>query len=279
MDGAQGLVRESRVIAGGVDFESPPHLFLVRETPCYNYCMDLQLTGKVAIVTGATRGIGRAIAETLSAEGMRLVLAARSREYLESLSAALPTESLVLPIDLSQPQAAESVVKAALERFGTIDLLVNNAGAFRPGGIASEDDEALLDMLRSNLFGAYRLTRRLLPTMQARRSGMVLNVCSTASIAAYPNGGSYSIAKHALYGFSRNLREEMKSHGIRVVALLPGATLTDSWKDVPLPSERLMPAEDVAEMAWTAWAMSPRTVVEDILMRPQRGDIGEADFQ
>lgn len=88
----------------------------------------------------------------------------------------------------------------------------------------------------------------------------------------------YSIAKHALYGFSRNLREEMKPHGVRVVALLPGTTLTASWDGVPLPPERMMPAEDVAAMAWAAWAMSARTVVEDIVMRPQQGDIGEDDF-
>jgi short-subunit dehydrogenase len=114
--------------------------------------------------------------------------------------------------------------------------------------------------------------------MIERRSGMVLNVCSTASIAAYPNGGSYSIAKHALYGFSRNLREEMKPHGVRVVALLPGATLTDSWAGVPLQEARLMPAEDVADAAWMAWALSARSVVEDIVLRPQLGDISDKDF-
>ncbi|MCC7097121.1 MAG: SDR family oxidoreductase [Thermomonas sp.] len=232
----------------------------------------------VVLVTGASRGIGRAIVARFVREGQQVIACARGRQGLDELKSKHPAVEC-FPCDLRAPEAVDALAQTVLDRHGAVDLLVNNAGAFRPGGIASEDDEVLLDMLRSNLFGAYRLTRRLLPTMQARRSGMVLNVCSTASIAAYPNGGSYSIAKHALYGFSRNLREEMKSHGIRVVALLPGATLTDSWKDVPLPSERLMPAEDVAEMAWTAWAMSPRTVVEDILMRPQRGDIGEADFQ
>ena len=180
--------------------------------------------------------------------------------------------------DLRDGVAVDAMADALLARYGAIDLLVNNAGAYRPGRIASEEDDALIEMLQANLFGAYRLTRRVLPAMVARRQGMVLNMCSTASIAAYPNGGSYSIAKHALHGFSRNLREEMKPHGVRVVALLPGATRTSSWDGAPLPEERLMPAEDVAEMAWAAWTMSARTVVEDIVMRPQLGDIGEADF-
>jgi short-subunit dehydrogenase len=231
----------------------------------------------VALVTGASRGIGRAIVERLAREGMTVVACARGQEGLAGLRAALPQVECHA-CDMRDDAAVDALARDVLEKHGAVDLLVNNAGAFRPGGIAGEDVGALLEMLQANLFGAYRLTRRLLPAMVARRSGMVLNVCSTASIAAYPNGGSYSIAKHALYGFSRNLREEMKPHGVRVVALLPGATRTASWDGVPLPPERMMPAEDVAGMAWAAWSLSPRSVVEDIVMRPQLGDIGEADF-
>ena len=231
----------------------------------------------VVLVTGASRGIGRAIVERVAREGCSVVACARGAEGLAALAAEVPGIETAA-CDMRDPAAVDALAAHVLARHGAVDLLVNNAGAYRPGQIASEDDDALLDMLQANLFGAYRLTRRLLPAMVARRSGMVLNMCSTASIAAYPNGGSYSIAKHALHGFSRNLREEMKPHGVRVVALLPGATWTSSWDGVPLPEERLMPAEDVAEMAWAAWRLSARSVVEDIVMRPQRGDIGEADF-
>ena len=231
----------------------------------------------VALVTGASRGIGRAIVERFVREGVTVIACARGQVGLDELREALP-QIECHACDMRDDAAVDALAREVLAKHGAVDLLVNNAGAYRPGQIASEDDDALLDMLQANLFGAYRLTKRLLPAMVERRSGMVLNVCSTASIAAYPNGGSYSIAKHALYGFSRNLREEMKPHGVRVVALLPGATLTASWDGVPLPPERMMPAEDVADMAWAAWSLSARTVVEDIVMRPQLGDIGEADF-
>ena len=231
----------------------------------------------LVLVTGASRGIGRAIVARFLREGCKVVACARGEAGLADLKAAFPAVDC-LSCDMRDGAAVDALAHEVQARHGAIDLLVNNAGAYQPGQIASEDDDALMAMLQANLFGAYRLTRRVLPAMVERRSGMVINVCSTASIAAYPNGGSYSIAKHALHGFSRNLREEMKAHGVRVVALLPGATLTASWDGVPLPPERLMPAEDVATMAWTAWSLSARSVVEDIVMRPQRGDIGEADF-
>ena len=231
----------------------------------------------VVLVTGASRGIGRAIVTRFAKEGCTVIACARGEQGLAALKADLPGIDTIA-CDMRDGTAVDAMARDVLARHGTVDLLVNNAGAYRPGQIASEDDDALLDMLQANLFGAYRLSKRLLPAMIERRDGMILNVCSTASIAAYPNGGSYSIAKHALHGFSRNLREEMKPHGVRVVALLPGATLTASWDGVPLPPERLMPAGDVATMAWTAWTMSKRTVVEDIVMRPQLGDISDADF-
>lgn len=223
-------------------------------------------------VSGGSRGIGRAIAERFHRAGCSVAVCGRDASSLAALAEACP--GIVTHVcDMTDPQAVNALASALEAGFGRVDLLVNNAGAYLPGQLHDEPAGALERMLDANLWGAYRLTRALLPAMVAQRSGTVINVCSTASVVPYVNGGSYCIAKHALYGFSRTLREEMKPHGVRVIALLPGATLTDSWAGVDLPPERLMPAEDVAEMAWAAWSMSPRTVIEEIVMRPQLGDI------
>jgi NAD(P)-dependent dehydrogenase (short-subunit alcohol dehydrogenase family) len=224
------------------------------------------------VVTGASRGIGLAIAQRFHADGAQVTICARGAAALEEARDAMP-EVRAHACDMARRDDVERFANTVLAETGTPDVLVNNAGAFLPGGISSEDEGTFDAMIAVNLASAYHLTRALLPGMIARGSGTILNICSTASITPYPNGGSYGIAKHALLGFSRTLREEMKPHGIRVVALLPGATLTDSWAGAGLPYSRFMPAEDVAEAAFMAWRMSPRTVVEDILLRPMLGDI------
>ncbi|HET8818501.1 MAG TPA: SDR family oxidoreductase [Xanthomonadaceae bacterium] len=225
------------------------------------------------LVTGGSKGIGLAIARRFLSEGFATVVCARNEDALQAASADAPGLQ-ALRCDLTVPAEVTRLARRVEALVGVPDVLVNNAGAFEPGQLHAEDESTLERMLATNLFSAYRITRALLPGMMARGSGTIINLCSTASIVAYPDGGSYSIAKHALHGFSRTLREEMKPHGIRVVSLLPGATLTASWEGVDLSPDRLMPVEDVAEMAWAAHRMSPRTVVEEILMRPFLGDIG-----
>lgn len=225
------------------------------------------------LVTGGSKGIGLAIAERFLAEGYAVTVCARGTTALSELACRrLAVDAVVC--DMTDPDDIARLAEHVTRRHGVLDVLVNNSGHYVPGQIHDEPESNLMTMLDANLLGAYRLTRRLVPGMIARRSGTIINVCSTASVVAYPNGGSYCIAKHALYGFSRTLREELKPHGVRVVSLLPGATLTASWAGTELPPERFMPVEDVAEMAWVAHKLSPRTVVEDIVMRPQLGDLG-----
>lgn len=225
------------------------------------------------LVTGGSKGIGLAIAERFLAEGYAVTVCARGTTALSELACRrLSVDAVVC--DMGNRDDVERLAEHVTRRHGVLDVLVNNSGHYLPGQIHDEPEGNLAAMLESNLFGAYRLTRRLVPGMIARQRGTIINVCSTASVVAYPNGGSYCIAKHALYGFSRTLREELKPHGVRVVSLLPGATLTASWAGTGFPPERFMPAEDVAEMAWVAHKLSPRTVVEEIVMRPQLGDLG-----
>jgi short-subunit dehydrogenase len=128
-------------------------------------------------------------------------------------------------------------------------------------------------MISVNLYSAYHFTRTLLPVMMKAKQGHIFNMCSIASLNAYANGGSYSISKFALLGFSKNLREEMKPFGIKVTAVCPGATMSNSWDGVDIDPERIMEAKDIAEMIFAASKLSPMAVVEDIILRPQLGDL------
>ena len=232
---------------------------------------------KIAI-TGATKGIGRAIAERFAQAGYQIAVCSRTAEDLDSMKADFAVrfpgiELLTYVADFRQKAAVEKFAETILKEWGTLDILVNNAGTFRPGAIHEEEAGLLEQMIETNLYSAYHCTRALLPAMIQQESGHIFNMCSIASLHAYPNGGSYSISKFALLGFSKNLREELKGKGIKVTAILPGATWSDSWKGVDLPESRLMQARDIAEVVWSATQMSPSAVVEDIVIRPQLGDL------
>ena len=153
------------------------------------------------------------------------------------------------------------------------DVLINNSGRFISGLVHEEKEGSLEEMIETNLYSAYYVSRALIQGMKKLGKGHIFNVCSIASTQAYPNGGSYSISKFAMYGMSKALREEMKEFGIRVTAILPGAVLTSSWDGVDFPEERFIKPEDVAETIYGAYKLSERSVVEDIVIRPQLGDI------
>jgi short-subunit dehydrogenase len=144
---------------------------------------------------------------------------------------------------------------------------------YLPGDLADEPDGLLEMMIGINLYSAYRLTRRVLPAMQQRRAGHIFNICSVASLRAYPSGGSYSISKYALLGFSENLREELKPFNIKVTAVCPGATYTPSWEGSDVEPGRIMEAKDIATLVWSAWSLSPQANVEQIVVRPIKGDL------
>jgi short-subunit dehydrogenase len=179
---------------------------------------------------------------------------------------------LVTTADLADKKDCIAFADWCLEK-GAPDILVNNAGFFLPGNIQDEGDHVLEQQMAANLYSAYNTTRALLPAMLKLGKGHIFNICSIASLNAYANGGSYSISKFALLGFSKNLRMELKDSGIKVTAVCPGATYTNSWKDSGVASERIMEAEDIAKMIFAAAHLSPQAVVEDIVMRPQKGDL------
>lgn len=232
---------------------------------------------QLVVITGGSKGIGRATIERFAREGFECVTCSRNQSELEQMKAEVEAEFgtsvHIFRADLSK----RSEVNAFIEFVGSLSkqvgLLVNNTGKFVPAPIHEEEEGLLEDMISTNLMSAYHLCRAFIPEMKNRKSGTIVNVCSIASIKAYPTGGSYSISKFAMYGLTKGLREEMKEHGVRVIALLPGATKTSSWDGVEVAEGRLMEASDIAELIWSSYSLSKLSVVEDIVVRPQLGDI------
>jgi short-subunit dehydrogenase len=229
------------------------------------------------LITGASRGIGKAIAEVFAVNGNDLFLSSRSEvalyKAMEELQTKYPSVSIkAKAFDLSLKEQAQELGEWCL--MSTVpDILVNNAGLFEPGSVHNEEDGLLENQLAINLNSAYHLTRTLLPAMMKRKSGHIFNMCSIASLHAYHNGGAYSISKYAMHGFSKNLREEMKLHNIKVTAIHPGAVFTDSWSGYDNSSKRIMEAEDIAKMVFACTQLSAAACVEDIVIRPQLGDL------
>lgn len=229
------------------------------------------------IITGASRGIGKAVAEIFAANGHDLFLSSRNEialyKSMEELQTKYPSVSIkAKAFDLTDKQQAKDLGNWCLKHV-IPDIIVNNAGLFEPGSVHNEPEGLLERQLAINLNSAYHLTKTLLPKMMERRSGHIFNLCSIASLNAYENGGAYSISKFAMYGFSKNLREEMKPYNIKVTSVHPGAVLTDSWGDYDNSSKRIMEAEDIAKMIFACTQLSAAACVEDILMRPQLGDL------
>jgi short-subunit dehydrogenase len=229
------------------------------------------------VITGGSKGIGKAVAEIFAANGHNLFLCSRGEVQLYKTMEELMTKhpSITVkakPFDMGKKEEAIVFGNWCLS-FAVPDILVNNSGVFLPGSVHNEPDMALENQLASNLYSAYHLTRAVLPKMTERRSGHIFNICSIASLQAYANGGSYSISKFAMHGFSKNLREEMKPYNIKVTSVFPGAVNTDTWDGFDNSSHRIMEANDIAKMIFTASQLSAGACVEEIILRPQLGDL------
>jgi short-subunit dehydrogenase len=229
------------------------------------------------VITGASQGIGFAIAEIFANAGYTLCLCSKTKENIaaagNSLAVKYPHATIHFThADLSKKEQCTQFANWCLEK-GAPTILINNAGFFSPGNIQDEADDALAQQMAVNLYSAYHTTRALLPAMLKMGKGHVFNICSIASLNAYAEGGSYSISKFALLGFSKNLRLELKDTGIKVTAVCPGATYTNSWAGSGVDPKRIMESEDIAKMIFAAAHLSPQAVVEDIVMRPQLGDL------
>lgn len=228
------------------------------------------------LITGATKGIGRAIAEKFAEKGFELAICARNAkdvaQFEQYLTDRYKTKVIAHSCDASDRKQIKSFVSRVKKSWKRLDVLVNNAGTFQPGNV-TDDDGVMEELMDVNFFSAYYFTNEVLPLMTPHKDGHIFNMCSVASLKAYPSGGCYSVSKHALLGLSRALREELKPHNIQVTSLFPGATYTSSWASSGLPEKRFMDVKDLADIIYSAYMLSDRSVVEEIVLRPMLGDI------
>ncbi len=231
----------------------------------------------LAVITGASQGIGEAIAKIFASElKADIALLARNERKLDSVAADcrdLGGNPRKFVCDITKPTDVVRVGKQILHTLGTPSILVNNAGAFTPGSILETDSASFRYQVDVNLTGAFDVTKAFLKSMMDEGKGHIFYMASVASIKAYAGGAAYCAAKHGLLGLARVVREESKEHGVRVTSILPGATRTPSWDGVEEPEERFMPAEDIAKSILEIYLLSDRTVVEEIILRPQLGDL------
>jgi short-subunit dehydrogenase len=230
------------------------------------------------VITGASKGIGKAIAEKFAANGYSLFLCARHEKELADTAALISQKFPSIEVhhktcDVSKKQQLKQFADWIHSKTPAADVLVNNAGSFIPGHVHEEEDGVIEFLMETNLYSAYYLSKYLLNPMMDRRSGHIFNICSIASLKAYTHGGSYGITKYAMAGLSANLRDEMMKYGVKVTSVFPGAAYTASWDASGVDPERIMTAGDIAEMIYAAANLSPQACVEEIVIRPQLGDL------
>jgi NADP-dependent 3-hydroxy acid dehydrogenase YdfG len=232
----------------------------------------------VVLISGASQGIGAAIAAVFAREirGVRLALVARNERKLAGVARTctrLGARAVAFPCDVSDEQAVTELAAAVTAEVGTVEVLINNAGKFA-GAPFTEMSVADFDaMIALNLRSVFLMSRAFAPGMIARGRGDIFNMSSIAGLTAYPGGAGYSAAKFGVSGLSKVMRAELRDKGVRVCCVYPGATTSPSWEGSGVDPMRMMPATDVARAFLDVYRLSRRTVVEEIILRPQRGDV------
>lgn len=232
----------------------------------------------VVLITGASQGLGAAIARAFAREvpGVRLALVARSEKNLRIVArgcAKLGACVEVFRCDVSDEDAVAAMASAVQQQFGTVDVLVNNAGKFAGAPFAEMSVANFDEIIAVNLRSAFLVTRAFLPGMLKKKRGDVFFMSSIAGRQAYPNGTAYCAAKFGVAGLAQVLRAETKTAGVRVCCVYPGAAWTPSWQGSGVEEDRIMPADDVARAFLDVYRLSRRTVIEEIVLRPQLGDV------
>ena len=232
----------------------------------------------VVLITGASQGIGAAIAQTFAKEvkGVRLALVARNVRGLQLTAKAcakLGARAEVFECDVSNAESVALLAAAVTQSLGPVDVLINNAGAFTMAPFVDTKVAEFDRLIAVNLRSAFLVTQAFLPAMLQRKHGDIFFMSSIAGLGAYPQAAAYCAAKFGVTGLAQVLRAETKDHGVRVCCVHPGATWSPSWEKSGVKPERIMPAEDIARAILDVHRLGRRTVVEEIVLRPQLGDV------
>ncbi|MGO8819228.1 MAG: SDR family oxidoreductase [Terriglobia bacterium] len=233
------------------------------------------LEGKVVLITGASRGIGLAIARALDKEGAKLILSARNPGPLARAKSELPGTVLSMPTDVTKPADVKRLFAAVKKRTRRLDILINNAGVFTFKPFVKTTLEDWRRNLETNLTSIFLMTQAALPLLK-RSHGDVVNILSVSSRVAFPNCSAYSASKFGAWGLTSVLRRELRADGIRVMGIMPGMTATrmKDELDFPVRSEDLLQPEDVAAAVLSALLQPRRATVEEILLMRSEGALG-----
>jgi NADP-dependent 3-hydroxy acid dehydrogenase YdfG len=230
------------------------------------------------LITGASQGIGAAIARVFAEgiPGVKLALVARSKKNLRAVARTclkLHAAVEIFPCDVADETSVAKMARAVSVHFGPIDVLINNAGKFAGAPFLNMKATDFDAQIAVNLRSVFLVSQAFVPGMVKRGRGDVFNMSSIAGRQAYPNGAAYCAAKYGVTGLSAVMRSELKAHGVRVCCIHPGATWTPSWSGSGVKKERIMPAADVGRAIFDVYRLSRTTVVEEIVLRPQLGDL------
>ena len=237
-----------------------------------------RLLGKVAVVTGGNRGIGFAIAAALASESCNVVISGRNQETLEQAAAKLRQEASggaqILPVvcDVRDLKSLERMFAGVAKQFGRLDILVNNAGISQSAApIEQTGVDLWREIIDTNLTGTFLCTRSALPLMKP--GGTILNIISVAARDSFAGYAPYNASKAGALSFTRTLRQELMERGIRVTALLPGATSTDIWQQVmpDAPRDKMIEAQSVAALVLEAVVLSPKANLTELVLDPMEG--------
>lgn len=236
----------------------------------------MKLRDQVAIITGAGRGIGRAVALAFSREGAKVALAARTASELDELAAFIRSQNGVaraVPTDVCQESSVVALVERTLAEWGHVDILVTAAGVAAFGPVADSKLSDLDQMMAVNLRGVYLTCRAVLAPMMTQRRGTIINLVSVATKRIIPGCAAYAASKHGVLGFTQVLAEEMRAYGVRVGALMPGAVDTPLWDQIPNPPDRtrMLRPQDVAEAAVLMASLPASASLEELTLLPAGG--------